>query len=154
MATARAIVEGGLRLSGIRAAESPIEAQEAQDALESLNDMLNEWDLDGIHIGFETIQDLDDEVYIHEGLIGGVKANLAVYINPEYDRALNPTLMPRAITGKRAARASIRLYSSEYPDTLPVGSGNEHSPHSTDGDSAGNSSYRTFYAPNRRRRCN
>jgi len=153
MATARAIVEGALRLSGIRPAESPIEANEAQDGLESLNDMLAEWDLEGIHLGFEPVEDLDDELYVPRGTEGGIKANLAIYINPEYERALNPTLMTRAITGKRIARALRFLEPLQYPDSLPVGSGNEHTAHSSDGDGPNNNSNRRFYPPNVRRRC-
>jgi len=148
------VISGALVLLGIRVAESPIEANESQDGLNALNDMLAEWNTDGIRLGFETLSGVEEELYVPDGALGAIKANLAVYIAPEYERSVSPALAQRASDGKRTARSLEPMGGSQYPDTLPVGSGNRHGGHSSDGDSAGNTSNRRFYPPNSRSRCN
>lgn len=145
------VITGALRLLGVRAAESPITDAEAQDGLESLNDMLNEWEQDGISLGFESVDDVDDDLYIDDAYAGAIKANLAVYIAPEYNRLVSDALAFRAKKGKRAARSSIPLECRDYPDSLPVGSGNEYN-YSPDGDAPGNVNNGRFYPA--RKKCN
>lgn len=43
--TALEIVTAALRLLEVRTTESPVEASEAVDGLEALNDMMNEWNV-------------------------------------------------------------------------------------------------------------
>lgn len=153
MATALDIITGGFILLGIRTAESPLEANEAQDGLNSLNDMLNEWNLENIDIGFETVDDIDDEVFIDTGTEGAIKANLAVYMAPEYGRIVSDALAFRAKTGKKIVRGSLNLRPLDFPDTLPVGSGNERQNRVPDGDKGGGSIGRRFYPSNAARKC-
>ncbi len=154
MATVTEIVTGALQLLEVQTAESAITAPEAEDGLVSLNDMMNEWNVDGINVGYETLESIEDELFVDLGSIGAIKANLAVYIAPEYGRAVSDSLERRAKSGKRSLRASINLNPSQYPDTLPVGSGNEDNNHSPDGDSPGNLRDSRFYPSNERTKCN
>ena len=50
-------------------------------------------------------------------------------------------------------RGSIKLNSSEYPDTLPIGSGNEDNTFVADGDSPGNLRSSKFYPRNTNPKC-
>lgn len=154
MATVTEIVSGALQLLEVRTAESAIEAPEAEDGLTSLNDMMNEWNVDGIDVGYETLDDVDDELFVDLGSIGAIKANLAVYIAPEYGRVVSTSLEMRARRSKRSLRASIPLNGSDYPDTLPIGSGNENNNFVSDGDSPSTLRDSRFYPTNTRRRCN
>lgn len=154
MTTVTEVVSGALQLLEVRTAESAIEAPEAEDGLVSLNDMMNEWNVDGINVGYETLDSIDAQLNVKLGAIGAIKANLAVYIAPEYGRIVSDTLDKRAKRGKRSLRASIPLNSSQYPDTLPVGSGNEDNNFVADGDSPGNLRSNKFYPTNTRRKCN
>jgi len=154
MATVTEIVTGALQLLEVNTAETAITAPEAEDGLVSLNDMMNEWNVDGIDVGYETLDDVDDPLSVNLGSIGAIKANLAIYIAPEYGRTPNQTLMERARRSKKSLRASIPLNSSEFPDTLPIGSGNEDNHFVADGDSPGNLRDSRFYPSNVRRRCN
>lgn len=153
MATALDAITGGLKLLGVRTAESPLEDTEAQDGLESLNDMLNEWNLDDIDIGFETIDDVQDELFVDDGTLAGIKANLAIYMAPEYGRIVSDALALRAKIGKAVIRGAISLRPLEFPDTLPVGSGNERNNRVPDGDKGGGSIGRRFYPSNADRKC-
>ncbi len=153
MATVTEVVTGALQLLEVQPAESAITAAEAEDGLVSLNDMMNEWNVDGINVGYETLDSIDAELHVDLGSIGAIKANLAVYVAPEYGRAVSNALQKRADRSKRSLRASINLNPSQYPDTLPVGSGNEDNNHSPDGDSPGNLRDSRFYPSNERTKC-
>ena len=154
MPTVTEIVSGALLLLEVRTAESAITSAEAEDGLNSLNDMMNEWNVDGINVGYETLDNIEDQVYVDLGSIGAIKANLAVYIAPEYGRLVSAALEKRAKFSKRSLRASIKLNPSEYPDSLPIGSGNEDNNYVADGDSPGNLRTSKFYPANNRSKCN
>lgn len=148
------IVTAALRLLEVRTAESPVTASESLDGLESLNDMMNEWNVDGIDVGYESLESPSDLVDVNLGSLGAIKSNLAVYIAPEYGRIVTPGLEKRAKRSKTSLRTSIKLNPSEYPDTLPIGSGNEDNTYVGDGDAPGNLRNSRFYPSNERRRCN
>ena len=154
MPTVTEIVTGALQLLEIRTAESAITADEAEDGLTALNDMMNEWNVDGINIGYETLDDVEDEVFVTLGSIGAIKSNLAIYIAPEYGRIVTPGLEVRALRSKRSLRASIPLNQSQFPDTLPIGSGNEDNNFTPNGDAPGGLRDSRFYPSNTRRKCN
>lgn len=154
MATVTDIVTGAVTLLEVRTAESAITAAEAEDGLTALNDMMNEWNVDGINIGYETLDNVADELFVTLGSIGAIKANLAIYIAPEYGRIVTAELKERAKTSKRSLRASIPLNGSQFPDTLPIGSGNENNNFTSDGDSPGGLRDSRFYPSNVRRKCN
>lgn len=154
MATVLDVVTGALKLLEVRPAESPVTAAEAEDGLEALNDMMNEWNIDGINIGYESLDSTDEELHVDLGSIGAMKANLAIYIAPEYGRIVSPDLSDRARVSKKALRNAIPLNSSQYPDTLPIGSGNEDNNWTSDGDRPGTLRSSRFYPSNRIPRCN
>ena len=148
------IVTGALQLLGVRVAESGVTSAEGVDGLTALNDMMNEWNVDGIDVGYESLDDTADEIFVDLGSIGAMKANLAVYIAPEYDKTVSPALAERARRSRRSLRASITLNPAQFPDTLPVGSGNEDNNFVGDGDAPGNVRDSRFYPSNARRQCN
>jgi len=151
--TVTEIVSGALRLLEVKTSESAITPDEVADGLVALNDMMNEWNVDGINIGYETLADADDELFVTLGSIGAIKAGLAVYIAPEYGRVVTPELALRAKRSKRSLRASIPLNQSAYPDTLPVGSGNEDNNFTPNGDTPGGLRDSRFYPSNVERNC-
>jgi len=148
------IVSDALVLLGVRIAESSITSAEAVDGLFTLNDMLAEWMIDGIDIGYEALDETTDKVIVIPGGIAAIKPNLAVYMAPEYSRVVSPALARRANSSKRALRSSIRLRRTQYPDTLPIGSGNERNNFVADGDKAGLLRSSKFYPSNEEGQCN
>lgn len=154
MATVTEVVTNALQLLEVIPAETAITPAEAEDGLVSLNDLMNEWNDNGINIGYETLEAIDDILHVNAGTLGAIKSNLAVYIAPEYGRAVSVELAARAKAGKKAVRGAINLNPSQYPDTLPVGSGNEDNHFTVDGDSPGNLRDSRFYPSNVRTKCN
>jgi len=154
MPTVTEIVTGALGLLEVNTAESAITADEAEAGLTALNDMMNEWNVDGINIGYETLDDVEDEVFVTLGSLGAIKSNLAIYIAPEYGRIVTPGLEVRAKRSKRSLRASIPLNQSQFPDTLPIGSGNEDNNFTPNGDTPGGLRDSRFYPSNTQRKCN
>ncbi|MCH8134752.1 MAG: hypothetical protein IIB77_02090 [Proteobacteria bacterium] len=152
--TVTEVVTGALQLLEVRTAESPVTPAEVEDGLTSLNDLMNEWNVDGINIGYESIANIEDRLHVKTGSIGAIKANLAIYIASEYGKAVSIELKERAKTSKKSLRASIPLNCSEFPDTLPIGSGNEGNNFTADGDSPGGLSSSRFYPANTRSTCN
>jgi len=148
------IVTGAIVLLGVRVSESGVTAAEGVDGLAALNDMMNEWNVDGIDVGYETLDDTADEIFVDLGSIGAMKANLAIYIASEYERTPSLTLEKRARRSKNSLRASIAINPSQFPDTLPVGSGNEGNNFVADGDAPGNVRSSRFFPSNVRRQCN
>ena len=154
MPTVTEIVTGALSLLEVRTSESAITPEEAEDGLVSLNDMMNEWNVDGINIGYETLDSVEEQLHVTLGSVGAIKSNLAIYIAPEYGRVVSDSLETRAKRSKRSLRASIPLNQSQYPDTLPIGSGNEDNNFTPDGDSPGGLRDSRFYPSNVERKCN
>ena len=154
MATVTEIVKGALLLLEIKVAEAAITGAEAEDGRVALNDMMNEWNVNGINVGYETLDNADDELFVDLGAIGAIKANLAVYIAPEYGRSVGEELRLRARRSKRSLRGSIDLKPTEFPDSLPIGSGNEDNHFVADGDRPGNLRNHRFFPSNVRRKCN
>ena len=149
MATALEIVSGSLKLLGVTAAEaSNISPTEAQDGLNSLNDMMSAWEEKQIFLGFIPIVDVDDQVIVPRSVVGGIKSNFAVYVAPEYDRVVTPALALRARREYKDIRAAfVRIDNAEFPDTLPRGSGNKLYDVS-DGDKPNEGIEDTFYPRN------
>jgi len=149
MATVNDVVSTALRLLKVKDAESEITAKEARDGLESLNDMMNEWEEAGLETGFVTLNDVNATLEVPESTLGAIKAKLALYIAPEYEANISPQLMQRARMSFIRLRDRLdTIQGTEFPATLPVGSGNEEYFHSPNGDAPGDLVDRTFFPDN------
>ena len=106
--------------------EAPIESSEAQTAIRYLNRMMLRWDTVGYPLGYTKVSKLSDPVTVPDGAYDGIVTNLAVSLAPQYDVQVNPTLALNAKLGLDAIRVlSFSMGDTAYPDTLPIGSGNE-----------------------------
>ena len=148
------IVEASLTMLGIRLSQAALEADEAVDGLFSLNDMMAEWEVDGINVGYEALDETTDIIHVSAAAIAAIKPNLAIYLAPEYGRIVTNALLRRAKNSKKALRSSIQLRRAQFPDTLPIGSGNEDNNFGADGDSAGSLRSSKFYPSNEEGQCN
>jgi hypothetical protein len=132
MATAASFITRALQKAKIRTAETPIEANEMQDGLDALNDMLISWE-QSLQLGFSPVADKDDEIRVPRFAHAAIKAELAVIFMSEYSEAPDPVLIAEAKTRKDELMvAVITIGDVEFPDTLPVGSGNSCSFYTTD----------------------
>jgi len=69
-----------------------LEAEDYSDILRMLNAMMFSWENDGINMGWSEVG-LEDEVYIPENHVLGVRFALALMIAPQYSQAqISPLL--------------------------------------------------------------
>jgi len=101
MATARDVITRSLRKLKILASGETPEAQEADDCLEALNQMLAEWEIDGVdlaHIGLA----LDDTLDVPDSHLNGIALNLAMRIADDFGATITPSIAQEALNGKNA----------------------------------------------------
>lgn len=128
MTTARRMIERAFSKAGIKPAESPLSDSEYQDGLDVLNDMLALWDANSVLEGVPLMDNTEDTVDCPRYAEGAIKAGLAIAIAGEYDRAVTQA-MAADWTDKfeGLVAANTDLSSIDFPDTLPIGSGNRDS---------------------------
>lgn len=115
MATAQSIVTRSLRLIGaIESGETP-SAEDAQDALAALNDMLHGWAKEGVDLGHGTVA-LGDSLIMHDSFHEGIRYNLAVRLAAEWGGVLRPEIVQIA----RDAFAAFQAHTLEFDDDLSV----------------------------------
>ena len=126
MTTALQIVNGAAEKLGVKTAEAPLEAVDAQSILDEMNDLLLEWADLNLTPAFDEITDLSATVYVDRNAVSAIKNNLALRIAPTFQRVVSQALASIADTSLRALEASsVYIGEVALPDTLPVGSGNE-----------------------------
>jgi hypothetical protein len=109
-------------------AEAPVEAVDAQLSVRYLNRMMTALDADGIDLGYTEIDSLGDDVTTPAGSYEGITVMLAARLWRHFadDAPIPMDLLARAQQGKETLRKiAVIVSSSEHPDTLPRGSGNE-----------------------------
>jgi len=133
MAKANEYVVDALEDIVVQADEAPIEPTEGRAVLRALNDMMAMWASQGVNLGYTDVDDLGQEVTVPDGAKLGIKAHLAIFVAPKYDVAISAELQRKADIGWDAIlNLAIDTNESEYPSTLPQGSGNSEPGYLTD----------------------
>ena len=124
--TASTVIRDALQELLVQASEQPIQPNEATDAMRYLNRMMFSWEAKGVALGYTVVTSLGDEITVPDGALEAVVFNLAIKLAPQYDVAVSLDLRQNAREAfKSALKLSITRPLSQYPSTLPVGSGNE-----------------------------
>ena len=125
MATVDEVLQDAFLYTVIGAAETGIEADEAQSSIRALNDMLTQWDTQGISLGYSKVTNLGDTVTVPDSTLLGIKLNLGVLIAPQYGGLRNADTAILANSSINAIRSlTIKMPLAEFPNTLPKGTGN------------------------------
>ena len=127
--TAGDIVKDALGEITVLGAEAPVEAVDAQIGVRYLNRMMAAFDADGIDLGYTEAANLNSPITVPAGAIDGMVTQLAVRLHAQFSAAdpLSQDLLARAVSGKKTMRnLAVRVGASEFPSTLPIGSGNEY----------------------------
>lgn len=125
MATVAQVAKASLQRILVQDSEAPLEASEYQDFIFSLNNYMASIDAEGIQLGYTTVTDLGDELTVPAGAIEGIIANMAIRVAPDYGKEIPQALVIAASHGLRVMRLiGQSLGQTEYPSTLPMGSGN------------------------------
>lgn len=128
MATAGDIAQASLKSILVQAADAPLEADEYADFLDYLNNFMADLEVMKINLGYTPVDNISDEVTVPAGAIRGIIANLAIEVSPQYGGSISATLVKQAQDSmKTLRRLGMRPITSDLPQTLPRGSGNEDS---------------------------
>jgi hypothetical protein len=124
--TAGQVIRAALQKILVQASEADLVASEYQDAIISLNAMMADWENSGISLGYTAVSDLADTLTVSDGAIRGIINNLAIEVSPDYDVTPSPLLMAAAADSMKTIRKlGQSLFATEFPVTLPIGSGND-----------------------------
>ena len=130
MTTAATLVKQILNEINVRSVESELEADEIQDTLFALNAYMLTLDANGIKLGFTEVENLGDSITVPGGAIMGIIANVAVMMAPTFGVTVSQETVVKAKIGLSAMRKlGVKINPSQYPQGLPIGSGNEHCGH-------------------------
>ena len=126
MTTATEIITDALEEIGYKAAETPVEAADLKLGLRKLNDMFAAWEGSNLDLGAAPVEDAADTVRIPRWAVEGVKMSLAGRLLAPFKRPLTNELTAsiKAAT-TNMLRAMVKPIDVVYPDSLPLGSGNE-----------------------------
>lgn len=109
----------------VQADEAPIEPSEGRAAMRLLNDMMFSFAARGINLGYTAVASLGDVVTVPLGAVRWMKLQLAVELAPKYNVEISNTLASKLRSAYKAVQnLAIDGIYSEYPPTLPFGSGN------------------------------
>jgi len=126
MATAESVISRALSLILVRQSESPLQPDEFQDGIDTMNDMLTQWDGAGLSLGYTIVTSLSDEVTVAPFALLAIKQNLAIQLAPEFGGNVDQILFTNAADSlKQLRQAVIKPIPSRFPCTLPTGSGND-----------------------------
>ena len=119
MTTARDLVTMSLRTLGVLHSGETPSAEEANDGLATLNQMLNSWLYEGIDLEYTTITSLNTVIPYPDDHLGPFRYNLAVYMSPDYGIAVTPAIAAMAKNGyDQMRRQYIQIEQLTTDDAL------------------------------------
>lgn len=126
MATAEEVAKLSLGMINEKDAIAPLTAGEVDDFILMMNNYMLSLDADNITLGYTVVTSATDLITIPKGAIRGLVANMAIEMSPGFDATENPRLDAIARDGyKQMQRLGQSIGDTLFPDTLPIGSGNE-----------------------------
>tara|TARA_R110002096_G_scaffold110585_3_gene241537 strand:+ start:146 stop:625 length:480 start_codon:yes stop_codon:yes gene_type:complete len=129
MATAAQVIKAALQRIVVQASEADLEPDEYSDAIFAMNNLMLGYDADDIKLGYTLVTSIGDAVTIPVGALRGLIANLAIEIAPDYDGQISPALSRAAKEGYNTMQTlGVTIVETAFPATLPIGSGNTHTP--------------------------
>lgn len=127
MVTAIEMIADAFRLANIiNEIEAP-SAEQGVQGLRSLNQMMGQWDRDGIKLGWHVVPELDDPLPLDPQDERAVKFNLAVELSGEYGLEPMPWVSKNAIDTyaalAKAHRFTVESDLSHLPTAQPFATG-------------------------------
>jgi hypothetical protein len=108
MATATEVITASFRKLGIKDAETPLTTTEINDGIESLNDTMNQLEIEGFELGYADVSVGGDTVALSEaGYLNFVKLQLGVRIAQENEVNLNESYRGDLQAARRAVVRSL-----------------------------------------------
>lgn len=126
MTTAATVEKAILQEILVQDSEAPLQAIEFQDCTFAMNNFMFELAADGVDLGYTEVTNLGDLITIPQGAMNGLIKNVAFMLSVQFDVAPTQALIAQAGNGLRVmTKIAVQIPAQIFPDTLPVGSGNE-----------------------------
>ena len=126
MTTVLQIVNGAAAKVGVKTAESSLEAEDFQIIVDEMNDLLVSWANKGLTPTFTEVTEATDLVDVDRDAVAAIKNHLAIRIAPSFQKVVQPSLVAIADATLRELEVSmVHIGKVAFPDTLPMGSGND-----------------------------
>lgn len=119
------LIRDALSLLGVVGETEPLSAEQGAHGLRMLNEMLAEWEADGLDLAYFEQDDINDESPIQNSEAGAVKYNLAIDLAPHYGKAVAPEIAARAGKYLYRLKRDQMIAALEPSDVthLPMGEG-------------------------------
>jgi len=122
----REVVSDAFEEIGVKKAEIEITNDELQSGIRRANDLGASWDAIGYIVGYNPVFNGDDTLELEPAAISAFKYNLATRLAPSYQKQVTIELATIAAnTFEILINQNIFIGEVEFPDTLPLGSGNQ-----------------------------
>ena len=122
MTTASEVITAALGLTLTRAGDIPLEANETQQGLFQLNNMMSSWSL---ALGYTKVFSTSDTITTPDYAIDAIVQNLAVRLAPGFGGIVDPDLRENARQSKKdMLKQAVKIGPAKMPRTLPRGTGN------------------------------
>jgi len=119
------IITRAFSIAGIKKGNIPVEPEEMSDGIDLYNDLIPLLSIDGLNFGATLVTSEDDKTDLPDWARELVKTQLALLLRQEYGRDPDAVLIERSERAWRSAAKQTRdPIRSQYPNTLPKGSGN------------------------------
>lgn len=123
---ASTMISDALGNLSVRAAELPLTQDEIATGIRYMNRMAAALDAGKIDLGYTVITAPNQLVTIADGAIEAFVNLLTVRLSPPFKKPLTPAIIALADQGLETLQGlAIKFGASEFPSTLPIGSGNE-----------------------------
>ena len=114
MATNNSVIKEALSILGVLDEIQSVSAEQGENGLSVMNDMLLEWDADQIDVGYYPQTDINAESPIYPDALAAVKHNLAIYLASYYGlEPKGPVLMIADRGYKRLLRDAMNAKIQE-----------------------------------------
>jgi len=126
--TARDILLSAFETMVVRMDEETLTASDEETGVREINWIMTELSQDGVDLGFTLLTKSSDAVTIPKGLMRSLVAMLAYSLWPKYRTVpLTGAIIDAESRARRMMyKAGVEIAATEYPDTLPTGSGNDY----------------------------
>lgn len=105
MASNYDVIKEALSILGVISEIDPVSAEQGQNGLSVMNDMLAEWEADGIDVGYYPQTDINADSPVYSDALQAVKYNLALSLATYYQK--EPSL-PAAMLADRGYKRLLR----------------------------------------------
>lgn len=125
--TALEIIYDAMRSILVIGDEQSVKAVDLMRGIRLLNRMMKAFEAEGIDLSYVAVTAGTDDVDVDDGAYEGIIANLALRMWPYYYKGdPNQIVVLNAARGKKDLyMIAVEVEEMDFPDSLPIGSGNE-----------------------------